>query len=130
MAFRARMRVAVSNAEMQIREELQRRGIHLNYDEVIIFYQKKTKILRKEKVTKDIMQTALGYTLPDGRKRKLVFYFDGPPHLRSSVKERDDRIDSELRERGFKPHRFSYGGRLSERRKKEICDSIEVLEGS
>jgi len=109
MTYKNRMKVAVSNAEIDIQIELTRRGLD------------KTMWMQKE--------ICLYSCRPDFYfdNLRLCVFIDGFPHTRKGALERDSRIDDLLRKRKFKVARFSYKGKLSQERLKEIVDEIERL---
>lgn len=142
MSFRERMRVSPSKADLDVRIEVKRRK-HWGptnlcpMGRVVIFAHHKGKpyyrIVPRERVTKKSLTDAYGdrlpFTIPDllfmTRQRDLPVYLDGPPHERSGVQARDERINKLWAERGVIPLRFSYKPPLSKERKMEIVDVIE-----
>ena len=133
MNFRVRMRQNPSNPELRIRMELERRGVHLQYDRVVLFYPDRFEVKRKEDVTQADIEKAKAFCLPDGlleaRCKWLKFDWDGPVHLRRGIKNRDDRLDEFCMEYGIENHRFTFGNRLSHRRLWEICSRVEQIIG-
>lgn len=107
MTYKDHMKVAVSNAEVDIQIELRRRGL-----DKTVWYQK---------------QICLHSCTPDFYfdNMKLCVFIDGFPHTKKGALERDSRIDERLRRRGFKVARFPYKGKLSQERLKQIVDEIE-----
>ena len=107
MSFRDKMKVAVSNAEVEILKELSRRSIYPESQMSICLYQCKPDFY-------------FGST-------KLCVFIDGPPHQKPRRIDRDNGVDELLRKRGFKVARFGYKGKLSKQRLHQIVDEIEGL---
>lgn len=142
MSFRERMQVSPSKAEIDVRIEIKRRGLDKKtplwaMGTVVIFDHYKGKpyirIAAHERVTKKSLLDAYGdrfpFTIPDllfmTKNSDVPVYLDGPPHERTGVQARDERINREWAERGKIPLRFSYSPPLTQKRKKEIVDEIE-----
>jgi len=101
------MKVAVSNAEVEVLQELSRRGL----------YPESQKYICLHKCIPDFYFDS----------QQLCIFIDGPPHAKPRRIDRDDGIDELLRKRGFKVARFGYKGKLSQERLKAIVDEIEKL---
>lgn len=134
MAWRDRLNVKESNAELTTVIELQKRHLLSKLKPmgtVILFTRKGLKVVAKEKVTKKMIEKARGYTIPDflacTRNCIYPFYLDGPPHTRNGVKTRDERIDETLRGYGVEATRFSYKPPLPAYKLKEIVDRIQFV---
>lgn len=135
--WRERLNVKVSNAELQVKIELQNRHLlrHLESEgTVILFTEEGIEFVAKEKFTKKMVEESEGLTIPDFLPKRRYgihpFYLDGPPHKRNGVRERDERIDETLRSYGVDPTRFSYTPPLPKYLRNQICDRIEgVLNG-
>ena len=108
MTFRQRMKTSVSNAELDLRIELEQRGVQqsrlFNYQLVL------------QSCCPDIV-------FPDDR---LCVFIDGHPHRKQSRMDRDSVIDSTLKRRGWRVLRERYKGTLSKKRLGEIADSVEA----
>lgn len=135
MAFTERMKVEHSLAQIILRIEMQKRGLHKRMaplNSVIIFNAHPIQIAREERVTKDMIKKRyiLQFTKPDllFAAERFPFYLDGPPHRRRGVKNRDDTIDQELLSMGFAPLRFAHnGGKPSTRELNTWADAIEMI---
>lgn len=131
MSFRERMQTANPKAELDVLIELQKR--HLLDDMMplgttIIFYEDGCLIRTKENVTRKMLQTAVGFTVPDFPFlwHKIPVYLDGPVHKRRGVLKRDWKINNLLDASSFKTLRFDYKPPLSKLRLTEIVNTIQM----
>lgn len=127
--FRARMRVSPSQAEIDVRIELQHRHLHPFTDKVVIFGDTLT-VTSKYLVTEKMLQDddkRRRFTIPDFLFLNpiLPVYIDGAPHMRQGVMKRDEEINELWIEHKIQPLRFSYQGKLSIIRRLDICNVIE-----
>lgn len=135
MAFRERMKVEHSMAEIILRIEMQKRRLHKRMSPIntVVFLDvRKIQIAAEERVTKSMIKKTfkVQFTKPDllFPKEKFPVYLDGPPHLRRGVKNRDDAIDHALLKLGFAPFRIGHdGGRPSKENVKAWGDAIETI---
>ena len=139
MSFRDRMRVETSNAEVKVLIRLQQMDLIQKMHPLgttILFMEtavNKTTVsieasfYNREDVTVTLLSRAQGFTIPDFPflKDKLPTYLDGPVHKRSSIADRDDRINKMLRRSGLDPLRFAYNPPLSNKRLEQICIAIQ-----
>ena len=134
------MQVSPSKAEIDVRIEVQKRGLHrkmLPMETVVIFDSHNGKpyihIVAHDRLTKIMLQrggTRLPFTVPDllfgkGIDPIVPVYLDGQPHEKAGVMNRDQKINQLWAERGIVPLRFPYKAPLSDVRKMEIVDVIE-----
>lgn len=135
------LKVAMPKAEVLVRIELQKRGLAkylLPLNSVIIFHVEAVRIYSDTEVTRTMIQKVkekervrVAFTKPDlfwdmgADVKQWPVYLDGPVHKRRGVKNRDDAIDTELREMGFEPTRYPYTA-ASKKWIQEICDEMEA----
>ena len=133
MAFRTRMRISPSKAEIAVRIELHRRGLKPLTDMVCIFTEP-MRIMTKENVTMEMLKNHPRFTVPDflfmpvslsDSRRILPVYLDGAPHKRRGVLKRDEEINDLWQSNGVEPLRYAYKGSLSLVGKREVCNLIE-----
>lgn len=112
MSFRDRMRVGISNAEITVFEELQRRNLSRG------------------------MTTQEGFSFEGGRVKgtwvdfywesvHYAVFLDGQPHLKEHQGRRDELVTMALDGMGIRVDRFPYKAPLAKCRLKDICDRIE-----
>lgn len=139
------MKISPSKAEIDVRIEVQRRGLHkkmLPLETVVIFDSHNGKpyihIAAHDRLTKIMLQRGserLPFTVPDllfgrGVDQIVPVYLDGQPHEKAGVMNRDEKINRLWAERGIVPLRFPYKAPLNHVRKMEIVDNIqEALNG-
>lgn len=116
MNFPECLNVQVSNAEVMVFTELQRRGLttHLNTQYPFVFDPNK--------------ELVYGTTIDFywHHPHRYAVFIDGKAvHLRSRQERRDELVTAALEKRGIKVDRFLYRAPLRKRRLKEIVEKIE-----
>jgi len=115
MSFRDWMKVSVSNAEIQLFVELQRRGLTRHLET-----QKGFSFIRE---VDGVLGTIIDFFW--NHPYNYAVYLDGPHHKKYAHERRDDLITEALERRGIRVDRFDYTPPLRKRRLKEIADQIE-----
>jgi len=115
VTWKDRMRVSVSNAEIELLKELQRRDL--------------TRHLETQKPFEFIWQVegVHGTTIDFywNHPFNYAVFLDGPVHMKYLHERRDLLIDRALMRRGITVDRFSYKPPITKKRLKEIADQIE-----
>jgi very-short-patch-repair endonuclease len=115
MSWRERLNVHISNAEMQIFQELQRR--HLC-----------TYLTTQQPWAFNLQEDMVAGTFIDFYwhiPHQLAAFIDGLHHLKQRQEQKDAAIDRALRKRGVTVERFPYHPPLRTLRRIAICDRIE-----
>ena len=109
------MKVGISNAEIQLFIELQRRGLTR--------YLETQKGFRFIEEVNGVLGTIIDFFW--NQPYNYAVYLDGPHHKKYAHERKDDLITEALKKRGIKVDRFEYDPPLRKRRLKEIADQIE-----
>lgn len=115
MTWKQRMQVPVSQAELDVFIELQRRGLtdHLETNKGFEFNPEQDRVHG---------------TVPDlyyNHPYRYAVFLDGEKVHRGNRLDKDELITKALERRGIRVDRFRYRVPLPKYRKMEICDKIE-----
>lgn len=107
----------VSNAEISLLIEIQKRGLNLNMN---------TQVPMRLSVEEDGVEgTFIDFYFSVGSGLLAVFLDGSEIHSRNAQSKRDDLIDLALERRNIRVKRYEYDAPLTKKRRMEIADDIE-----
>lgn len=146
MSFRERMKISPSKGDMQLRSVLKfmiamlpaKKELYVDFlpqGRIIVFDNKhgygiSDRIYEAKEKTQFTVPDALLLLSKQLPCKVLVswtiaVYLDGPVHKRKGVQKRDERINQLLKREGIVCMRFDYHPPLSNKRLKEIVETIK-----